>query len=56
LRIAPQAGTDWAQNTRAIPVLFMVNRPMYAHKNQQLSCFIILGWKQAGFETITQKP
>jgi hypothetical protein len=34
----------------------MVQPSMSAYKNQQLSLPIILGWKQAGLETITQKP
>jgi hypothetical protein len=33
----------------------MVKTLMSAYKNQQLKLPIILGWKQAGFETIAQK-
>jgi len=37
------------------PVPFMVQTSMTTLKNQQLKLLIILGWKQAGFETVTQK-
>jgi hypothetical protein len=56
LPAAGSAGTATAQLWSMFPVSFMVLSLMSPSKNQQLNCLIFLGWKQAGLDTITQKP